>query len=205
VHPRRWSNEQLRRFAPYCTGDVVNVSGWQDADKQGATYQSYFSSCRSYTVTNYATGARGQAEGGPSSVPFDLEAPVPAALRQAFDVVFCHTVLEHVFDHGSAIAGLQELSRDVVIVVVPFLQDEHQEPGSYGDFWRYTPGALRRLLGRDGMHLVHLSSNDNVWWPIYLFAVACRDVERWRGVLPATRMPESLGRRLCQPQALRHY
>ena len=201
LHPRHWSNAQLRQFAPRCTGDVVNVSGWQDADKEGAAYRTYFSSCRSYAITNYANGARGQTDAGALSIPFDLEAPVPPSLAQAFDVVFCHTVLEHVFDHERAFAALRQLSRDVVVVVVPFLQDEHEEPGSYGDFWRYTSASLRRLLERDGMRLVHLSSNDNVWWPIYLFAVACRDVDRWRGVMPATQVPESLGRRLCQPQA----
>jgi hypothetical protein len=201
MHPRVWSNAQLRLFAPYLNGDIVNVSGWRDGDKQGSTYRSYFPSCRRYAITNSPNGARGASDGAVGSIPLDLEGPLPEALRQAFDVAFCHTVLEHVFDNARAMAALQQMSRDVIIVVVPFLQDEHREAGSYGDFWRYTPDSLRRMLESDGRTVVYLSCNDNVWWPIYVFAMACRHVDRWRSVVPEREAPdEPIGRRLFNPR-----
>jgi len=57
--PRLWSNRELERIAPLFTGDVVNVSAWQDQDKEGRRYRDYFRSARSYTLTNYEADARG--------------------------------------------------------------------------------------------------------------------------------------------------
>jgi hypothetical protein len=197
LHPRIWSNAQLRLFASKFEGDVANVSGWQDADKQGLWYRQYFSNCRSYTVTNRPSGARADHDG---SVALDLEQPVPPALQEAFDVVFCHTVLEHVFDHKRAIEALREMSRDVVIVVVPFLQDEHYEAGSYEDYWRYTPAGLRRSLEEAGLTVLYLSNNDNAYWPIYLFAFACKHPDRWRPmIVPAGGDHQRLAGRWFHP------
>ena len=41
--PRRWSNTELRRFAHLFGGPAVNVSAWQDRDKEGGFYRQYFS------------------------------------------------------------------------------------------------------------------------------------------------------------------
>jgi hypothetical protein len=134
------------------------------------------------------------------SIPFDLEQPLPGALDQAFDFVLCHTVLEHVFDNQTAFANLRRMTRDVLVIVVPFLQDEHDERGSYGDFWRYTPASLTRLVAQDGLHVVSLSHNDNVWYPIYLLAVASRRPEFWREVLPTPAAGHArVGARWMQP------
>jgi hypothetical protein len=184
LKPRRWSNAELRRFAPHLGGDVANISGWQDADKEGGRYRSYFTRCRSYTITNHA-GARGLGDGVDGAVPLNLEAALPDSLHSAFDVVFCHTVLEHVFDKRTAFMNLASMSRDILILVVPFLQGEHYDRGSYGDYWRYTPMSLEKLFSDAGMSLLYLSSNDSPWWSIYLFAVGSRHPGRWRDVLPA--------------------
>jgi hypothetical protein len=185
LHPRRWSNAELRRFTPYLDGDVVNVSGWRDADRVGGRYRDYFVRCRSYTITNYP-GTRGLADGAEGSIPLDLEAALPEMMRSAFDVVFCHTVLEHVYDKSTAFMNLADMSRDLLILVVPFMQEEHFDQGSYGDYWRYTPMSLGRLTSETGMSLLYMSSNDSPWWPIYLFAVGSRNPEKWKGILPAS-------------------
>ena len=57
--PRIWSNNELKKIAPLFEGDVVNVSGWQDKDKEGDEYKNYFKNKKSYTITNYKTEAMG--------------------------------------------------------------------------------------------------------------------------------------------------
>lgn len=57
--PRVWSNDELKKFAHLFEGDVANVSGWQDKDKQGDEYKNYFTQKNSYTITNFKTEAMG--------------------------------------------------------------------------------------------------------------------------------------------------
>ena len=127
---RSWSNDELRRIAPLCAGDVANVSGWEDRDKEGRLYRSYFTGAASYTLTNFP-GERGFA-GREGELLLDLGGELPPALEQRFEVVFNHTTLEHIFEVRRAFANLCRLSRDLVIVVVPFAQEQH-ETASFGD------------------------------------------------------------------------
>jgi hypothetical protein len=155
---RRWSNDELRRIAPLLAGSVVNVSGWRDEDKEGSTYRAtYFTRASEYWITNWKSEARG-LQGDLSNERFlDLEADLPDDLAGRFDVAFNHTTLEHVFDVFKAFANLCAMSRDAVIVVVPFLQEQH---GEYGDYWRFTPWAIKRLFERNGVIPAYLSHND---------------------------------------------
>ena len=50
---RIWSNQELRKYAPWLGGAVVNVSAWKDKDKEGDSYQNYFVNAESYSITNY--------------------------------------------------------------------------------------------------------------------------------------------------------
>src|SRR5678816_1575831 len=122
--PRLWSNRQLAEIGNLFDGDVVNVSAWQDSDKNGRTYRSYFPRARSYTLTNFEPEKRGY-QGLAGEIFLDLEKPIPTELRQRFDVVYNHTTLEHVYEFRRAFANLCELSRDAVIIVVPWLQTAH--------------------------------------------------------------------------------
>lgn len=178
LSPRRWSNAELRRLGPLFGGDIVNVSGWKDEDKENGHYRDYFPSASGYTVTNYR-GSSAEGDGIEGEVFLDLQAPLPPDMAGRFDVAFCHTALEHMSDASLAVRNLVEMSRDAVVVVVPFMQDEHYAPGLYGDFWRFTPLGLKRLFEDNGMQLVYLSANDSPWYPVYLLAVASRTPERW--------------------------
>lgn len=42
-----------------------------------------------------------------------------------FDVVFSHTVLEHLYDVQAAVSTLCALTRHTVIVIVPFIQEQN--------------------------------------------------------------------------------
>ncbi len=185
--PRDWSNAELKKVAPFVGGDVVNVSGWQDSDKRGGQYREYFAGARSYAISNYHHGVKG-VQGMPGELLLDLEAQAPHELIARFDVVFNHTVLEHIFDVHQAVKTLCALSRDVVILVTPFVQEVHFIEGSFGDWWRMTPACVRRLLEREGLTTVYQSANDTAWFDVYVFTVAARKPESYRG--PRARLDD---------------
>jgi hypothetical protein len=177
---RRWSNRVLREIAPLFDGDVINVSGWQDGDKEGGRYRDYFRNARSYMITNYG-GYRG--EGRQTELILDLEAELPGEMVARADVVYNHTTLEHVFEVFTGVANLCRMTRDVVIVVVPAIQEEHAAE-SFGDYWRFTSGGLRRLFESNGLTPVFLGSSPYRDCAVYHLCVASRHPDRWRGRVP---------------------
>lgn len=194
---RRWSNSELQRLAPRFGGHVVNVSGWNDEDKEGRTYRSYFSSAASYTLTNY-TGERGFG-GREGEKLLDLSHAPPQELEQGFDVVFNHTTLEHIFEVRQAFANLCRLSRDVVIVVVPFAQPQH-ETESFGDYWRFTPTCLRQLFAENDLSVVYEAESPHADAASYLLFVGSRQPDRWRQGLPATTPIRVAGQWIGRPR-----
>jgi hypothetical protein len=173
---RVWSNDELRRFASLFRGDVINVSGWRDYDREGGRYRDYFVNARSYSISNYSS--QHGVQGLPEEIQIDLTAKLPTDLKESFDVVFNHTTLEHVYEVETAFDNLCALSRDVVIVVAPFVQQMHFR--DYGDYWRFTPMALQRMLTDRGLHLLYLSFNSHRSASVYVFAIGSRHPERWR-------------------------
>src|SRR5262245_10738440 len=95
--PRIWSNAELRKICSLVDGAVVNVSGWKDEDKQGGHYRDYFPRATSYSISNWRADARGFQGDIANEFFLDLEEPLEPSLKRKFDVVFNHTVLEHVF------------------------------------------------------------------------------------------------------------
>lgn len=175
--PRIWSNRELARFAHLFSGDVVNVSGWKDIDKEGRHYRDYFTGAASYTITNYKAEARG-FQGSEGEIFLDLAAPLPDELVGRFDVAFNHTTLEHIYGVHQAFANLCRMSRDIVIVVLPFLQQYHTD---YGDYWRFSPLAAKRLCEDNGLEVVYQSFNSHRMSSVYVFTIATKQPERWRG------------------------
>lgn len=193
LSPRRWSNAELRKWGPLFTGSVVNVSAWKDLDKEGGRYRDYFPNASEYAMTNY-WGSEVPNDGHPDAIFLDLEADLPPEMRGRFDVVLAHTVLEHVFDFNRAFENLASLTRDILIVVLPFAQDEHYGGDLFGDYWRVTPLCLKRMSEKNGLKLVHVTSNDNPWYPIYLLGIASRNPDRWRGIFPPIDWQRRIGR-----------
>lgn len=173
--PRVWSNRELEKYAHLFHGDIVNVSGWQDIDKEGKRYRDYFFNAGSYTITNYKAEARG-FQGYQNEIFLDLEQELPKELYQRFDAAFNHTTLEHIFDIQKAFANVCNLSKDIVILVLPFLQQYHS---SYGDYWRFTPLAIRRMFQDNGLEVIYQSYNGNKMSSVYVFTIASRNPEKW--------------------------
>ena len=174
----------LRQLGPLFEGKVINVSAGDNVDKEGATYEAYFPRATEFWTSNYKPGAFRGFVGRDRELLLDLEQPVPPELVGSFDVVFNHTTLEHVFEVFTATDNLCKLSRDVVVVVVPFAQTQHESPG-YQDFWRFTPTCMRRLLARSGFEVIYEAVNDDFNAATYLLVVATKRPEAWRGKLPA--------------------
>ena len=66
-------------------------------------------------------------------------------ITQAYDLILCLNVLEHVYDYPSAVKNLHAALVDGgrLVVAVPFAFPLHDEPH---DYYRYTEFALRRML-----------------------------------------------------------
>lgn len=175
------SNRELRKVGSLFSGDVVNVSGWRDEDKEGRHYRDYFSKATLYTITNYRGESGYQNQEG--EIFLDLSEPLPESLHAKFDVVFNHTTLEHIFDCGLAFKNLARMSRDVLIVVVPFCQATH-DIESFKDYWRFTPSALRAMYNRQDMTVIYEASNQHVGAASYLFFVGSRKPERYSNRMP---------------------
>lgn len=181
--PRIWSNGELKKFAPLFEGSIINVSGYKDEDKQGKTYREYFTNASAYDISNFDTENRGLT-GNSKEIILDLEQPLSDGLKRKYDVVFNHTVLEHVFEMDQAFKNICDLSKDVVITVVPFLQEMHAH--GYGDYWRFTSMALERLFEKNGFKMHYMSFNNHIEASVYIFAIGLRNAEKWENMIPFT-------------------
>lgn len=178
--PRVWSNQELSKFAHLFEGNIANVSGWKDIDKEGKYYRDYFYKASSYTITNYKSEARG-FQGLEGEIFLDLTQELPEDLVNRFDVVFNHTVLEHIYEVHKAFENLCKMTKDIAIVVVPFLQEMHTD---YGDYWRFTPLTLKNLFEDNNMTLIYCSFNSHPNASVYLFCIASKNSEKWKNTIP---------------------
>jgi hypothetical protein len=177
--PRVWSNRELEKFSTLFKGKAVNVSGWKDIDKEGRKYRDYFSNISEYWITNYKSEARGFQGDQENEIFLDLEQDLDKNMYGKFDMVFNHTVLEHIFNVNKAFENLCNLSNDVVIVVVPFLQEQHAD---YGDYWRFTPLAVEKLFKENNMDMIYINYNDSKVDSIYIFAIGAKNPQKWKQI-----------------------
>jgi len=178
---RIWSNRELKKLAPLFSGDLVNVSAWDDRDKEGSCYKDYFVHISGYYYTNYK-GTRGLQQ-QKNEYFVDLANDLPNELRERFNVAFNHTTLEHVFDVQKAFSNICNMSKDIVIVVVPFSQTQH-ETDSFKDFWRFTPSCLREIFRKNGLEVIYEAESKYKNAAIYLLFVGSRHPERWKNKMP---------------------
>jgi hypothetical protein len=189
VQPRCWSNRELSKYAPLFSGDVVNVSAGMDEDKEGSKYIDYFTRARSYSITNYQP-FHSQDPLGKEWV-LDLSKPNTAP-EHAYDVVFTHTVLEHIFELNVALDNICKMSRDIVITVVPFFQSMHILPGVFEDYWRVTPVALERLFTVRGFDTIYCDWNhEHSLSYVYIMHIASKKPDLYKGLFPEYHLPET--------------
>ena len=173
--PRIWSNNELKKFSKKFYGNIINVSGWKDSDKVSSFYKNYFTNCTNYFISNWSYSERGQENKlSKNEYLIDLESDLKKELLGKFDVVFNHTTLEHIFDIYKSFRNLCELSNDVVIIVVPFLQEQHTT-SDFKDYWRFTPQTIKKLFEKNNFKLAYINANDQNNSSIYVFAIGCKE------------------------------
>jgi SAM-dependent methyltransferase len=76
--------------------------------------------------------------------------PFPDA---SFDAVICNQVLEHVFEPDAFVGEIARVLRGGgrLLLTVPFVWDEHEQPRDYG---RYSSFGLAALLTRNGLRVL---------------------------------------------------
>jgi len=185
ANPRLWSNDELKKFGYLFKDDIINVSAGDDADKEGGCYRDYFPASTSYTISNYKEFRVEDYK----EIELDLGVRLPdnSSLIGGFDVVFSHTVLEHIYDIRTAVANLCRISRDVIISVVPFLQAFHHietdSPMSYHDYWRLSPYALRQMFKENGFETIYINWNNDPLGNIYIFHIASKKPQYWNDII----------------------
>ena len=179
---RIWSNLELKKFSKSLKGKIVNVSAWKDMDKQGSYYKEYFPLADEYFITNWKSDAKGLQGDLKNEFFLNLESKdIPDELLGKFEVVFNHTTLEHVFEVNSAFKNLCSLSKELVIVVVPFMQEQHIDKG-FDDYWRFTPQVIKKLFEKNNFNLEYINFNDQKKSSIYIFAVGVRKKENFEWI-----------------------
>lgn len=173
---RIWSNKELKKISPIFKGSVINISGWKDEDKRGNFYKDYFKNASSYAISNYKGDTGFQNKEG--EIYLDLEKELDKKLIGKFDVVFNHTTLEHIYNVNKAFSNLCLMSRDIVIIIVPFLQQMHFGE-AYKDYWRFTPYTIQRMFGENGIKLIYLNANNEKNESVYLIAVGSKKPKNW--------------------------
>jgi len=211
--PRLWSNSELKKCAHLFRGWVVNVSAWRDLDKSvstyrdyilgdyddGKSYRSYFVNADKYSITNFPRDSKrgflNHRKSGcvyHSEIALDLEEDLPNELMRKFDVVFCHTVLEHTFNIFKAVENLCLMSKDIVILVVPFVQMVHDYSWDYRDYWRFTPFALDRLLEEHDFTVLRRASSKLFQSSVYYFYVGSREPQKWENIFRPVPLEKQL-------------
>jgi len=182
-NPRYWSNDELDKFGKLFSGDVINVSAGEDMDKEGDVYQTYFSKSTSYTKSNDPNALGNDMAIG--DIELDLNTPLSPTshLLTNFDVVFSHTVLEHVYGLHTAIDNLTRMTRDIVITVVPHLQSFHHREEYYADYWRLSPYAIVKLFNQHHLKTIYISWSNDPIGNIYIFHIASKHPEKWEHIL----------------------
>lgn len=193
--PRIQTNRLLRKHAALFKGDIINVSGADDFDKQvgirsylsnhydeGNEYRTYFSNARSYSISNYPYDTTDLNAAKDNLVYIDLEEELDSHLVGKFDVVLNHTVLEHVFDIFLAFKNLCLMSKDIVILIVPQFQMLHDFNRGYKDYWRFTPFSIEKLFSNNGFTVLYRNATHGFSESTYLYTIASKKPDTWKGI-----------------------
>jgi SAM-dependent methyltransferase len=135
---RRGLAQAMRTAAPNVAGRVLDVGCGQKP------YMNMFA------VTEYV----GLEIDSPSSrlnkkVDFYYDGSTFPFGDEEFDTVVCNQVLEHVFEPDRFVAEIARVlkSGGALVLTVPFVWDEHEQPFDYA---RYSSFGLRHLLAKHG-------------------------------------------------------
>jgi SAM-dependent methyltransferase len=133
---RAWVRRNLEQLAEDTRGKrILEIgSGRQDLGRDAYSFRELFDSSNDFVQSDVVP------EYGHELV--DVRA---IGLENAYDVILCLYVLEHVFEVEAAVQSMHRAltSGGTLVLAVPHLYPYHDEPT---DYWRFTDHALRRML-----------------------------------------------------------
>ena len=103
---------------------------------------------------------------------------------EIFDCVLCNQVLEHVFNPDEFLAEINRVlkSGGKLLLTVPFVWDEHEQPYDYA---RYSSFGIKALLEKNGFKIIShkkLAADATILFQLsnaYLYKLS----QRWPGLL----------------------
>ncbi|MBL9202710.1 MAG: class I SAM-dependent methyltransferase [Opitutaceae bacterium] len=139
---RRGLLNELRRHFPALTGELLDVGCGNKPYRVLVPAARYTGLDIDNAFTRRVAVADVFYDGGAF--------PLPDA---SFDAVLCSQVLEHVFTPEKFLGEIHRVLRPggTLLLAVPFLWDEHEQPH---DFGRYSSFGLRALLERNGFAVI---------------------------------------------------
>jgi len=139
---RRGLRDELGRHFPALTGEVLDVGCGCKPYRALVPATRYVGLDVDNPFTRKVAAADVFYDGGGFPLP-----------DESFDAVLCSQVLEHVFMPDKFLGEIHRVLRPGgrLLLAVPFMWDEHEQPH---DFGRYSSFGLRALLERDGFEVI---------------------------------------------------
>ena len=134
---------EMMRFAPKIKGRILDVGCGS------MPYKELFSAASEYVGLEIDTEANRIANRADffyngSTFPFE---------EASYDGIVCNQVLEHVFNPDRFLLEIHRVLKldGYMLMTVPFVWDEHEQPWDYG---RYSSFGLRSLLKKNGFTVI---------------------------------------------------
>ena len=139
---RRGINKGVSRMATYLSGSLLDVGCGTKPYRRLFQVDSY----RGLDIDSSATRKIAIADDLYDGKDFPYQ-------NEVFDSVLCNQVLEHVFYPNDFLQEINRVmkSRGKLLLTVPFVWDEHEQPYDYA---RYTSFGLRDLLEKNGFQVI---------------------------------------------------
>lgn len=132
----------LTELAPHIAGRLLDVGCGSKPYRSLFEVDEYVG----LDIDNEVSRKRGVADNYYDGTEF----PFPAA---SYNVVLCNQVLEHVFNPDDFLREISRVLRPggLLLLSVPFVWDEHEQPYDYA---RYSSFGLRALLEKQGFRIL---------------------------------------------------
>lgn len=132
----------IAELAPRLTGRLLDVGCGTKPYRELFTVELY----HGLDIDSEVTRARGVAEFFYDGTIFPIDSG-------QYDAILCNQVLEHVFNPDEFLAEIRRVLKPggKMLLTVPFVWDEHEQPYDYA---RYSSFGLRALLEKNGFRIV---------------------------------------------------
>lgn len=158
-------HDAMTEFAPNLSGRLLDVGCGSKP------YRSLFTvdACIGLDIDSEAARSRGIADHFYDGNAFPF-------VDGSFDSVLCNQVLEHVFNPDEFLAEIARVLKPggKLLLTVPFVWDEHEQPYDYA---RYSSFGLRSLMEKQGLRVIQhkkLGADASILFQltnVYLFKV----------------------------------